>query len=91
MPQYYQSKITQFDGIGTYTTQQHTKKMTDYFEIYDIYVDDIRNGIFVQSLTSEVRTWFRVLRENNINDLEALYTKFLDFWQKKKDPLQILS
>ena len=27
MPQDYQSKITYFDGTGTYTTLQHTKKM----------------------------------------------------------------
>ncbi len=26
MPQDYQSKITPFDGTGTYTAQQHTKK-----------------------------------------------------------------
>ena len=29
MPQDYKSKITPFDGSGTYTAQQHTKKMTD--------------------------------------------------------------
>ena len=32
MPQDFQSKITYFDGTGTYTAQQHTKKMMDYFE-----------------------------------------------------------
>lgn len=31
MPQDYQGKITLFDGTGTYTAQQNTKKMTDYF------------------------------------------------------------
>ena len=56
MPQDYQSKITPFDSSGTYTGQQHTKKMTDYFEIYEIDVDDVRMRIFVQSLTREVRT-----------------------------------
>ena len=74
MPQYYQSKITQFDGTSTYTAQQHTKKMIDYFEIYEIDADDIRMRIFVQSLTGEVRTWFRDLRANNIDSLETLYT-----------------
>ena len=32
MPQDYQSKITYFDGTGTYIAQHHTKKMQDYFE-----------------------------------------------------------
>jgi len=56
MPQDYQSKITYFDGIGSYTAQQHTKKMQDYFENYEIDDDDVRMKIFVQSLTGEVRT-----------------------------------
>jgi len=91
MPQDSQSKITPFDGSGTYTTQQHTKKRTNYFEIYEIDGDDVRMRIFSQSLTGEVRTLFRALPANNINDLEALYRQFLNRWEKKKDPLQILS
>lgn len=87
MPQDYQSKITPFDGTGIYTAQQHTKKMYDYFEIYEIGVDDVRMRIFFQSLTGEVRTWFRALRAKNINSLETLYTQFLNCWEKKKDPL----
>jgi len=91
MPQDYQSKITPFDGSGSYTAQQHTKKITDYFEIYEIDADDVRMRIFFQSLTGEVRTWFRALLANSINDLESLYRTFLNIWEKKKDPLQILS
>lgn len=41
MPQDYQSKITPFDGTGTYTAQQNIKRMTDYIEIYEIDVDDV--------------------------------------------------
>jgi len=73
MPQDYQSKITYFDGIGTYTAQKHTKKMMDYFENYEIDDDDVRMKIFIQSLTSDVRTWFRALSVNTIADLYALY------------------
>ena len=65
--------------------------MTDYFEFYEIYIDDVRMRIFVQSLTGEVRTWFRALAPNSIADLPALYRAFLNRWEKKKDPLQILS
>lgn len=46
--------------------------------------------IFVQSLTGDVRTWFRALRANSINDSQALYQTFLYRWEKKKDPLHIL-
>ena len=84
-------KITPFDGSGTYTAQQHTKKMTDYFEIYEVDADDVIMRIFVQSLTGEVRTWFRALPANSVTDLEYLYRIFLNRWEKKKDHLQILS
>ena len=72
MPQDYQSKITYFDGTGSYTAQQHTKKMMDYFENYEIDDNNVRMKIFVQSLTGEVRTWFRALGANTIVDLDAL-------------------
>ena len=86
-----QSKITSFEGTGTYIAQQHTKKMTDYFEIYEVDDDDVRMKVFVQSLTGDVRTWFRALPANSINDPQALYQTFLNRWEKKKDPLHILS
>lgn len=58
MPQDYQTKITYFDGTGTCTALQHTKKMQDYFENYEIDDDSVRMKTFVQSLTGDVRTWF---------------------------------
>jgi len=91
MPQDYQTKISYFDGTGTYTALQHTKKMQDYFENYEIDDDVVRMKIFVQSLTRDVRPWFRSLPANSIGDPEALYQTFLNRWEKKKDPLHILS
>lgn len=91
MPQDYQRKITYFDGIGTNTAQQHTKKIMDYFENYEVDDDDVRMKVFDQSLTGDVRTWFRSLPANSINDSEALYQTFLNIWEKKKDPLHILA
>jgi len=55
MPQDYQTKISYSDGVCSYTTLQHTKKMQDYFENYEIDDDDVRMKIFVQSLTGDVR------------------------------------
>ena len=87
----YQSKITYFDGTGSYIAQQHTKKMQDYFENYEIDDNDVRMKFFVQSLTGDVKTWFRELPINTIADPDALYQTFLNRWEKKKDPLHILS
>jgi len=65
--------------------------MQDYFENYEIDDDAVRMKIFVQSLTGDVRPWFRALPANSIGDPEALYQTFLNRWEKKKDPLNILS
>ena len=91
MPRDYQTKITFFYGTSACTMLQHTKKMLDYFESYEIDDDSVRMKIFVQSLIGDVRTWFRALPANSIADPDALYQSFINRWEKKKDPLHILS
>jgi len=91
MPQDYQTKISYFYGAGSYTALQHTKKMQDYFENYEIDDDGVRMKFFVQSLTGDVRPWFRSLPVNSIGEPEALYQTFLNRWEKMKDPLHIFS
>lgn len=91
LPADYQSKITSFNGTRTYTTQQHTKKMIDYFEQHGIDIGYVQMRILVESLAGEVRTWFRSLSPQSIDILEVLYQQFLNRWEKKKNPLQILS
>jgi len=90
MPQDYQTKITYFDGTSACGALQHTKKMQDYFESYEIDDDSVRMNIFVQSLTGDVRTWFRSLPTNSIADAEALYQSFIKRWEKRKEPLTAL-
>jgi len=90
LPQDYQSKITYFDSTGPFTAIQHAKKMQDYLENYEIDDDSVRMRIFVQSLTGDVRTWFRSLAANSITTPDELYLSFTNRWEKKKDPLHIL-
>jgi len=73
MPQDYQTKISYSDGTGSQTSLQHTKKMQDYFENYEIDDDGVRMKIFVQSLIGDVRPWFRALPMNSIANPEVLY------------------
>jgi len=90
LPQDYQAKISYFDSTGPYTAIQHAKRMQDHFENYEIDDDTVRMRIFVQSLTGDVRTWFRSLPANTINNPDDLYQSFTNRWEKKKDPLHIL-
>ena len=91
MPQDYQKKIIQFDGIRTYTSQHHVNKMTDYFELHEIDIRDVQMRLFAQTLADDVRKWFKSLPGNSIDSLDIFYQQFLNRWEKKKNPLQILS
>ena len=64
MPQDYQTKITYFDATSSSTALQHTKKMQDFFESYEIDDDSVRMNIFVQSLRGDISvTWKSVYIE----------------------------
>ena len=91
MPQDYQSKIFLFDATGRYTTQQHVNKMTDYFELHEIYKSDVQMRLFAQTLIGDVKKWFKGLPTNHVADLDAFHRLFIDRWEIKKNHLQILS
>jgi hypothetical protein len=47
--------------------------------------------LFAQSLTGDVKKWFKALPTASIPDLVAFQRSFLDRWEVNKNPLQILS
>ena len=83
--------MPQFDATTNYTAQQHVNKMTDYFELHEIDEGDFQVILFVQNLTSEVKKWLKGLNAISIADLAVFHRLFLNRWEKKKIPLQILS
>lgn len=92
MPAYYQSKIPFFDGSpSSITAQQHVERMTDFCEIYDINVENMLMRLFVQKFVGEVKKWLRGLPIASITTLVDLHRTFLNRWEVKKNPLQILS
>lgn len=91
MPVDYQRKIPLFDGTQGITAQQHVDKMTDFFDLYEIDEENVTMRLFVQTFGGEVQKWFKALPARTINTLAILQIKFLDCWQVKKNPLQIIS
>ena len=87
MPQEYQSKIPQFDATIHYTAQQHINKMTDFFELHEIDDSDVQMRLFAQTLTGEVKKWFKGLVVVSVTNLSLFHRLFLNKWEKKKDPL----
>ena len=57
----------------------------------EIYDDDVEMRLFAQSLSGEAKKWFRDLPDRSISTSEAFKTSFLEIWDDKKSPLQVLS
>ena len=47
--------------------------------------------LFSQTLTRDVKKWFKAFPANHIDDLANFQRLFIDRWERKKNPLQILS
>lgn len=65
--------------------------MTDYFELHKIDEADVQMRFFAQKLAGDVKKWFKDLLANNIADLDYFDQLFINRWESKKKPLQILS
>jgi hypothetical protein len=91
MPQDYQTRIPQFDGTGSMNAQQHVDKMNDFFDLQEVYEENVQMRLFAQSLTGDVKKWFKALPAASLNDISSFHQSFLNRWEVKKNPLQILS
>ena len=47
--------------------------------------------LFMQSISREVRKWFKALRAMSIPDFAPFETSFLSRWVDKNNPLQLLT
>jgi hypothetical protein len=90
MPQDYQTRLPQFDAKGTLSAQQHVDKMNDYLDLQEVDEVDVQMRLFAQILTGDTKKWFKALPAASIPDLVAFQRSFLDGWEVKKNPLQIL-
>jgi len=64
--------------------------MTDYFELHEIDEFNVKMRFFAQKLVGDVKKWFKDLLANHIADLATFHILFIDIWERKKNPLQIL-
>jgi len=65
--------------------------MADFCELHEIDVENVAMRLFVQTFAGEVRKWFRGLPAAHIATLVDLQRQFLNHWEVKKNPLQILA
>ena len=90
-PNDYQSRIPHFTGAESTTSQQHVDKMNDAFDYMELDEETIKMRMFAQSPGGEAKKWFKGLAPHSIHDLPSLYQTFINKWEIKKNPLEILS
>ena len=66
-------------------------RFEDFIDLEEVDHDDAKMMLFSQSLSGEEKRWFKDLPTISIPTFEAFQTLFLDRWEVKKSPLQILS
>ena len=87
MPQDYQMRLPQFDGTWPLSAKQHVDKMNDYFDLQEVDEADAQMRLFSQSLTGDVKKWYKGSRAASVVDLTTFQRSFLDIWEVKKNPL----
>jgi hypothetical protein len=65
--------------------------MNDYFDLQEFNEANVQMRLFAQILTEDVKKWLKSLRPATVVDLVVFQQIFLDRWEVKKNPLQILS
>lgn len=65
--------------------------MNDVFDYQEIEAETIQMRMFAQILGGQVKKWFKGLTPNSVRDLPSLHKLFINKWEVKKNPLQILS
>ena len=91
LPQNYSQIISLFDGEGDITAKQHVAKFEDFVDLEEVDYVDVKMWLFSQSLSGEAKKWFKDLLAGSILTFQAFQNAFLERWDDKNSPLQLLS
>jgi hypothetical protein len=87
----YDQRLKQFGAEGDITTQQHLDRFLYFCDLEDVDYEDVKMRLFAQSLGGEAKKWFRTLPTGSILNSHHFEQIFLNKWQEKKNPLQMLT
>jgi len=65
--------------------------MNYFFDLHEVYEADVQMRLFAQSLIGDVKKWFKALPGDSIVDIVAFQQYFINRWEIKENPLQILT
>ena len=87
LPQGYAQCLKQFGAEGDVTAQQHFYRFLVFCDLEEIDYEDVKTQLFDQSLSGEVKKWFRVLPTDSIPNFQHFERLFLSRWEEKKNPV----
>ena len=91
LPQGYSQRIKTYGAEGDVSTQQHIIRFNDFCDLEEVDHEDAKMRLFAQSLTGEVKEWFRGLPAGSIHSFHEFETIFLGKWESKKNSLHLLT
>jgi hypothetical protein len=91
LPQNYNQRIKSYDAEENISTQRHLDWFNDFVDLEEVDDEDVKVRLFAQSLSGEVRKWFKALPTASIPNFAAFEATFLARWGDKKNPLQLLT
>ena len=66
-------------------------KFEDFVELEEVDYVDVKMRLFAQSLSGEAKKWFKYLSAGSILNFQSFQNAFLERWDDKQSPLQLLS
>jgi hypothetical protein len=91
LPQNYNQRIKSYDAEENISSQRHLDWFNDFVDLEEVDDEDVKVRLFAQSLSGEVRKWFKALPTASIPNFASFETTFLARWGDKKNPLQLLT
>ena len=66
-------------------------KCEDFIDLEEVDYVDVKMRLFAQILSGEANKWFKDLPAASIMTFQAFQNVFLERWDDKQSPLQLLS
>ena len=67
------------------------EKFEDFVDLEEVDYADVKMWLFSQSLLGEAKKWFKYFLVASILTFQAFQNAFLERWDDKQIPLQLLS
>ena len=67
------------------------ERFDHFIDLEEVDYEDVKMRLFAQRLSGEAKKWFRDFHARSILTFEAFQNAFLERWDDKQSPLQLLS